>query len=307
MRLSRLSAVAVTVAILAGCSAAGAQMQSPVRAQGSSRGSMLSGVYEPDNPGSYGQVASFAAATGLHQDIAVYYSAWGKPFASAFAEQSHAQGTTVLVQLNPAHGEVGAVAAGRQDSYLRSYAEQIKRLRFNVIVSFGQEMNGNWYPWGQGYVSPASFISAWRRVVSVFRAAGASNVIWLWDVNSNFTGGYPISPWWPGANYVTWVGVDGYYTRPQDTFASVFGSTITSIRALTSKPVLIAETAVGPDSGAMRAAQVRGLFAGVKADHLLGLVWFDQKQDDGSYHQDWHIEDDPAALAAFRAAVKGFG
>jgi hypothetical protein len=67
---------------------------------------------------------------------------------------------------------------------------------------------------------------------------------------------------------------------------------------------MISETAVGPESGV---SKIPGLFAGMKADHLLGLVWFDQTQDDGVNHQDWHLEDDPAALAAFGAAVKQYG
>ena len=32
----------------------------------------------------------------------------------------------------------------------------------------------------------------------------------------------------------------------------------------------------------------------------LGLVWFDIAQHQGTCHQDWHIEDNPAAEAAFR-------
>jgi hypothetical protein len=32
----------------------------------------------------------------------------------------------------------------------------------------------------------------------------------------------------------------------------------------------------------------------------LGLVWFDIAQSDGIYHQDWRIEGNPAAQAAFR-------
>ena len=32
-----------------------------------------------------------------------------------------------------------------------------------------------------------------------------------------------IADWWPGPSYVTWVGIDGYYYRPSDTFARVFG------------------------------------------------------------------------------------
>jgi hypothetical protein len=35
----------------------------------------------------------------------------------------------------------------------------------------------------------------------------------------------------------------------------------------------------------------------------LGLVWFDKVQNDGIYHQDWRIENDPQADAAFRLGL----
>lgn len=268
---------------------------------------MVVGVYEPDDPGSYGQVAAFASAVGAGPGIDVYYSAWGQPFASPFAAEAAAHGAKVLVQLQPAHGEVGAVAAGRQDAYLRSYADQVRKFGRPVVISFGQEMNGPWYPWGQGREPPGLFTAAWRHMVDVFRAAGALNVIWLWDVNCAFPGSSPVRDWWPGSAYVTWAGVDCYYARPSDTFAGLFGPIIASVRRVTDKPLLIAETANGPDSGPQREAQIAGIFAGVKADRLLGFAWFDQKQNDGPYHQDWRLEDSPAALAAFRAGVKEYG
>jgi mannan endo-1,4-beta-mannosidase len=99
------------------------------------------------------------------------------------------------------------------------------------------------------------------------------------------------------------VGIDGYFSHPSDMFSSVFAPIIGQVRKLTSKPVMISETAVGPESGA---SKIPGLFAGVKADHLLGLVWFDLSQNGGVNHQDWRLEDSPAALAAFRAAVKEY-
>ena len=34
--------------------------------------------------------------------------------------------------------------------------------------------------------------------------------------------------WWPGSSYVNWVGIDGYYYSPSDTFTKVFGGTIRS-------------------------------------------------------------------------------
>ena len=149
-------------------------------------------------------------------------------------------------------------------------------------------------------------MAAWRHVVSVFRADGARNVTWVWTMNIPFPGSGPIADYWPGASYVSEVGIDGYYVHPTDTFTSVFGLSITAARKLSTRPVLISETAAGPDSGKLREAQIAGLFAGVKASHLLGFVWFDETQHQGIYHQAWRLEDDPAALAAFRAAVQQY-
>ena len=103
--------------------------------------------------------------------------------------------------------------------------------------------------------------------------------------------------------YVTWVGIDGYYYRPSDTFTSVFGKTITQVRAFTGKPVLLSETAVGPKAG--QSAKIGDLFNGMRQYGTLGLVWFDIAQNDGIYHQDWHIEDSPAAVTAFRRGAAG--
>ena len=94
------------------------------------------------------------------------------------------------------------------------------------------------------------------------------------------------------------VGIDGYYYRPSDTFASVFGRTIAAVRAITSKPVLLSETAVGPGAG--QAAKIGDLFASMRLYQTLGLVWFDIAQHHGVYHQDWRIDNSPAAEAAFR-------
>ena len=196
---------------------------------------------------------------------------------------------------------LASIAAGGSDAYLRSYADAVVAFGHPVILSFGHEMNGTWYSWGDGHTSPATFVAAWRHVVRVFRAAGAANVTWLWAVNSIQGASSSLSQWWPGAAWVNWTGIDGYYYRATDTFGSVFGSTIADIRTFSSAPLLIAETAVGTTTD--RESQIDALFAGVRAERLAGVVWFDEAQHAGLYHQDWRLEDDPAALAAFTAAV----
>jgi hypothetical protein len=251
-----------------------------------------------NGPG-FGPVEQFAAATHHQPNVVLYYSSWFEKFQAGFADQISASGAVPLVQINPFGASLANIAAGRYDGYLISYADQVRRFGGPVIIGFAHEPNGNWYPWGQGRSSPANFIAAWRHIVDVFRAQGADNVTWLWTVNSMGNGVGPIAGLWPGAAYVTWVGIDGYYVRPGDTFASVFGPTIAAVRQLTSDQILISETAVGPATGD-QPGKIADLFAGVRAQHLLGLVWFDKAQDNGPYRQDWQLEGDPAAIAAFR-------
>jgi hypothetical protein len=140
--------------------------------------------------------------------------------------------------------------------------------------------------------------------VSIFRALSAENVTWLWTINADQTGTGPVASWWPGANYVTWVGIDGYYYLPSDTFARVFGHTIDQVRAFTSKPVLLSDTAVAPGPGQL--AGILNLFHGMSRYQTLGLVWFDQTtQATGTSHEDWRLEDSAPAKAAFRRAASG--
>ena len=144
-------------------------------------------------------------------------------------------------------------------------------------------------------------MAAWRHIVTLFRDQGARNVTWIWTVQADEPGTGPIASWWPGAKYVNWVGVDGYYYRPTDYFGSVFGQTIKQVRALTSSPVLLAETAVGPDAGQLD--QIQDLFRGMATYKTLGLVSFDEAQHGGIDRQDWRIEDSPTAPIFFRLAV----
>ena len=116
-----------------------------------------------------------------------------------------------------------------------------------------------------------------------FRQENATNVTWMWTITRNASSTGPIQDWWPGASYVTWVGIDGYYYTHDDSFRSVFASTITDVRKLTKQPILLSEVGIGQISG--QAAKIPGVFAGMKRNHLLGLVWFDVDQHGGLFAQ----------------------
>jgi mannan endo-1,4-beta-mannosidase len=262
------------------------------------------GVYDQDTPTSYRHVDSFARAVGRQPNIVLYYTTWGGGFQRSLAQMALAHGATLAMDLDPTTVTVSSIARGRQDKYLRYFAESVRAFGRPVIISFGHEMNGNWYSWGWTHTAPSVWVRAWRHIVTLFRKNGADNVTWLWTVNGITAGQAPIRDWWPGARYVTWTGIDAYYYYPSQDFANTFGPTIGAIRAITKKPILIAETAIGQVAG--QAAKIPGLLAGLRAYHVLGFVWFDVAQNSGIYHQAWRLEGDESAIAAFRQAAKRY-
>lgn len=259
------------------------------------------GVYEKGPPATYQPVTGFTKAAGMQPNLVGYYSGWREPFQTSFAETVNRHGAATIVQWDPTLAAVSKIAAGGYDSYLRSFADSVRDFGQPVVIGFGHEMNAYWYSWGYGHLPATTFVAAWRHIVVLFRAQHADNVTWLWTLQADEAGTGPIASWWPGRQYVTWVGIDGYYYYPSETFFSIFGKTIAQVRAFTGLPVLLSEVAVGPDAG--QAWKIPDLFAGMRAYGTLGLVWFDIAQHQGIYHQDWHIEDNPAAEAALRRAA----
>jgi len=264
------------------------------------------GVFEPGAPPGYSAVASFAQAVGRKPNLVGYYSGWAQPFDTSFAEMLRKHGATPFVQIDPTDASVAAIAAGTYDDYLRSYAESVQDFGHAVVIGFGHEMNAPWYTWGYGHVPAATFVAAWRHIVTLFRQEGADNVTWLWTIQADQSKTGPVASWWPGAQYVSWVGIDGYYTHPSDTFESVFAKTITQVRAFTTTPILLSETAVAP--GAVQFVKIPDLFQGIATYNTLGLVWFDKDQqgDPGTSGQDWRIENNVQASIAFKLNARQY-
>lgn len=112
------------------------------------------------------------------------------------------------------------IANGEYDNYIAEIAKQIKNFTYPVFLRFGAEMNicqGPEY-WAGAYSfgeNPAAFVAAWRRVVDLFRAEGASNAVFVWNPNWQDEG-FPhhYTEYYPGDEYVDWVGIDMYQETP---------------------------------------------------------------------------------------------
>ena len=251
-------------------------------------------------PNSLSPLTTFAANTGRKPNMVGQYVTWGRPFDASAASNAWSYGALYYMAWEPFGTSVQAIAAGRSDGYISRFAAAVRARNVPVALSFGHEMNGNWYPWGTEQATPAQFVAAWRHIHRLFTRAGAGNVIWVW--NPNIINPVPtvrLRPYWPGNAYVNWVGLTGYFatTGPHD-FATLYRPTMIEIRHFTRKPFIIAETAV--ESGPAEVACVRQLVDTVaKHRNVLGFIWFDYNKNG----VDWRVESRPAVRAALAGEI----
>jgi Glycosyl hydrolase family 26 len=248
------------------------------------------------------QLTSLEHVTDVNVTAVSIYISLGARIDMSAVEEICAQGALPIIEIDSDQGSIHNVIDESDDAVLTSYAKQIAALHYPVAIDFDHEFNGPWFHWGFKYETAQEFVAAWRHLVAVFRRNGATDVMWVWNPNVSYSDTAVLDPWYPGDSYVTWVGLDGYFTDPNSTFKTVFGPTLAQVRRFTSRPVFIVETGASPSSQRPRA--IDSLFAGAASTPgIVGLIWFDY---DKAVGHDWYINNDPVALAAFSAAAKTY-
>ena len=158
-------------------------------------------------------VAYAEIETGRRLDIVHTYHRWTQDFPTVSEAALAHSGHILLINWQPTDEEDKpiawrAIADGSQDQVISAEAIRLKALGTPVMVSFSHEPEANIDDEG----SASQFVAAYRRVHDVSVAAGATNVVWVWDVE-----GIATSHWfglyrrfWPGAQYVDWIAWDPY-------------------------------------------------------------------------------------------------
>ncbi len=275
------------------------------------------GITMPGLPSSLADLQSLSASLGASPGIDMWYEQWSSApdFPAADASTVVASGATPEITWepwNPADGvnqpaySLSAIAAGDYDSYILTWAQEIKAWGHQLMLRFAEEMNGNWTPWSEGVNgnAPGSFVAAWDHVHAIFTAAGASNVTWVWSPSVVWSTSTPLSELWPGNSEVNAVALDGYNWGPVhpdsgwQTFSQIFQESIGQVQELTQDPLYIGEVA-STELGGNKAAWITDMFATLEASpEIKGFVWFDFEKE-----TDWPIDSSPQSLAAFRAGL----
>ena len=293
-------------------------------------------------------VASYEEAVGK-QVAWVYFSHnWyhSRAFPLATAEWIRAGGSVPFVRLmlrsdpEQDHAEptftLARIIAGDFDSDLRAWADAARDFGSPLLVEYGTEVNGEWFPWngkwngggrpdlyGDPTVSdgPERFRDAYRRIVDTCRGEGASNITWVYHVNAE---SWPQQSWntpaayYPGAAWVDWIAVSAYGAQtPLDDDWPVFRTLIDgAYPALTAldadKPIIVAEFGVTSgnrrgEPGPWADAALLDLIEG-RWPRVMGFSWWNERwQNDGiaSHDTDMRVQDNAALAAVFRAHVGG--
>jgi mannan endo-1,4-beta-mannosidase len=254
------------------------------------------GVAMLDVPQNVAHLQAFTAAVGTAPNVITIYESFDDQFAAAQVRAIYQRGALAIIRWEPTTKRLADIAAGAHDKYILDFAAAVRRLNLPIALTVAHEMNGDWYPWGTRNNTPAEFVGAWRRVHQLFAQTGATNVIWAWTPNAiQAAPRVRLAPYYPGDQYVDWVGIDAYYTQAGiRTFRDLFGPTMAEIRRFTTRPFIIVET--GAEAGSNRLRSMDDLFTSVANDPtVLGFVYFNQR---GS--KNWAIDNDPAALNLFR-------
>jgi mannan endo-1,4-beta-mannosidase len=266
------------------------------------RDSRYVGLSVPNFPPDANELTALEEKVQLAPSAVSIYISLGAKLDMSAVTKVCSQGALPIIEIDSDESSIHNVIDGSDDAILISYAKQIASLHFPVAMDFDHEFNGPWFHWGFKYETAQEFVAAWRHLVTIFRSNGATDVKWVWNPNVSYSDTAALRPWYPGDSYVTWVGLDGYFTGPHSTFKTVFGPTLDQVRQFTSRPVFIVETGASPSSQRPRA--IDSLFDGMASTPgMVGVIWFDY---DKAVGHDWYIDNDPASLAAFSAAAKTY-
>ena len=289
--------------------------------------SLKLGLYVPNALTDHPRIEQLEAALVAPFDIVSVYFAWQRGLDAAIFEELRtilAANRTPLVTWEPWRGPVAAgdqpandpafslarILAGEFDAYIQGWLSELATLPGRVYLRPLHEMNGNWYPWcGTTNGNDADdYVLVWRHLRSLADRVGVRNVTWVWSpyvVSVPDTDANALEAYYPGDDYVDWVGLDGYnwglsqsWSQWQE-FDEIFGAAYRRVVALTRRPVMLAELGAS-ETGGSKAGWISRTFAGIalRYPRIEAVVWFDVDKE-----CDWRIDSSPASLDAFRSAV----
>ena len=260
-------------------------------------------------------LSTFQNMIGRKLAIVLWYTQWSEPFPAAEAEIVYNNGSVPLITWEPgifnAVGTLEAIYSGSYESYVREFIQSAKDWGGPVLLRFAHEMNGNWYAWdgshnGANLAATQKYKEAWIYIYNVVKSLSADNIYLVWcpnNTNNPIVSWNTASAYYPGDQYVDWIGVDGYNWGEGgwQSFDSVFSGIYAELTALSSKPLLIGEFA-SAEQGGGKMDWITDAFAKIQSSYprVKAFCWFNINKE-----RDWRVNSSPSAEAAYKQALQG--
>jgi beta-mannanase len=276
------------------------------------------------DPGSLEGIAALEADLGRSLDIVHFFQGWGvedNRFDADRAAAIVARGAEPMVTWEPWDYRRGTdqpeyrlrrIVAGDHDDYIRQWGRDLRDFGHEVLLRFAHEMNHDAYPWGVGVQGNTGrdYVRAWRRVVRLVRAEGATNVRFVWCPVAPYPGSPGLRGCFPGDRFVDVVGMDGYNAGTAAdwggwlSFTEIFGPLYRRVRRLSDRPVMVCETGCAEEGG-NKARWITRAFQRELPQRfpaVTAVVWFNERRE-----ADWRLDSSPATLEAARVAFRTSG
>ena len=207
-------------------------------------------------------------------------------------------------------GSMTQVAAGKYDSYIKTWAKEAKSKQKPIYVRLGHEMNEPYrYPWGPQNNTPQEFVAGWKHIHDIFTSMGATNVIWIWSPHLAY--GY-FNDYYPGSDYVDIVGtgVLNYGTATSWsqwwTFKEIFGAHYQELSNF-NKPIMIAEFG-SLNTGGSRNQWFKDALTDLpnKYPAIKSILYFHYSGDKTTTDRavNWQIKKDPSLTKTIRNEIE---
>ncbi len=301
------------------------------------------GLYQPPTVNYGTELNAVNTLTNKKHGIVLFYADWAHEFSFyAFLQNQinlqMAAGDRPIIMLawGPQNGQQslgcdqnysGAVpwstiSSGNCDTYIRNFADAMKARSERFLIKFAHEMNGGGTPWSPiniGGPNPSGFVAAWQHVRGIFSTEGVTNVEWVWapiyQSNPN-TAANDIHLYYPGNNYVDWIGPSGYnyYTflsgapQPWMTFEQIYDATLKDFACRYPKPQIIHEFATVEGSTTIsKTTWISDAY--LKAQNypfLRSVIWYND-QDFANPGADFRITTNTAGSGSVQSLPGGTG
>lgn len=103
-----------------------------------------------------------------------------------------------------------AIARGDWDQYLIGALDEYANNGLEIMIRPGWEMNGTWYRWSVTPENAQQYVEAFRRIATVAHGYTRKSVKVNWNPGYMMPGSTDFTTFYPGDEYVDYIGIDTY-------------------------------------------------------------------------------------------------